>query len=209
MTKKQKAIYEFIVERVRRRGIPPTLNEIGTAFGLSSASGVADHLNALERKGYIRRRPGISRGIELLGESRTRPLPTVAGQEVARIPVLGSVPGPTRLTRKRPRGGHLLVDQRVMPGAAMAVRVEIDAKADHGIFRGDYLILGKDRRGRPGNLAVARHRDGTALVEILSTGGRVRRIDNQSELRDGYEILGEVLAILRSMNGTDREDGSR
>jgi repressor LexA len=209
LTEKQRAIYEFIVERVDRRGIPPTLNEIGTAVGLSSASGVADHLNALQRKGYIRRRPGISRGIELLVSQRHRrtgewPIPAAV-----RIPVLGAIPAPGRLSPARPTGRYLVVDQRVMPGATVAVRAELGDLGAYGIRAGDFLILGKSPALRPGDLAVARVRNYTTLVEVISARGRVRRIDNRAELHDGYEILGNVLAVLRSMNGMDEEEASQ
>ena len=38
----------------------------GDEFGIKSSNGVSDHLNALERKGYIERHFNISRGIRVL-----------------------------------------------------------------------------------------------------------------------------------------------
>ncbi len=205
LTEKQNSIYEFIVDRVQRHGIPPTLTEIADAFGLSSASGVADHLNALERKGFIRRRPGMSRGIELM-RTRHRRLPVEAGASPAlRVPVLGSIPARKRLSLARPTGQHLLLDRRVTPGAAMAVRVEIENLEKHGILDGDYLILAQNTASRPGSLAVAHLSNGTTLVDVLTGGGRVRRVDTHTEMRDGYEVLGNVVAVLRSMNGIEEE----
>jgi SOS-response transcriptional repressor LexA len=34
-------------------------------MGISSVNGVQGHLDALEKKGVLRRKPGIARGIEL------------------------------------------------------------------------------------------------------------------------------------------------
>jgi len=31
-------------------------------------------------------------------------------------------------------------------------------------------------------------------------------VDTQTEMRDGYEVLGNVVAVLRSMNGIEEED---
>ena len=70
-TARQRAILEWIHSYVQREGSPPTLREIGKAFGIRSTNGVNDHLRALERKGYIRRRDMLSRSIVVLGE----PLP--------------------------------------------------------------------------------------------------------------------------------------
>jgi repressor LexA len=65
-TARQKAVLDFIVQYTRREGSPPTLREIGKAFGIRSTNGVNDHLRALERKGYIRRRDMLSRSIVVL-----------------------------------------------------------------------------------------------------------------------------------------------
>ena len=205
LTEKQKSIYDFIVERVQRRSIPPTLTEIAEAFGLSSASGVADHLNALERKGYIRRRPGMSRGIELLGTPRRRHPVEKMTSPAVRVPVLGSIPANKRLSLARPTGHHLVLDRRVTPAAAMAVRVELEDLEEHGILDGDYLILAEDTGAQPGGLAVARLRNGTTLVEVLSARGRVRRVDTHTEMHDGYEVLGTVVAVLRSMSSIEEK----
>lgn len=71
LTEKQQEILDFIVACFREEGYIPTLREIATAFSFRSLNAVNDHLAAIERKGYITRRPGSSRGItlppELLG----------------------------------------------------------------------------------------------------------------------------------------------
>jgi len=43
----------------------PTIREIAAAMGISSVNGVQGHLAALEKKGVVRRTPGVARGIEL------------------------------------------------------------------------------------------------------------------------------------------------
>lgn len=68
-TAKQRAVLNFIEEYIAREGMPPTLREIGKAFGIRSTNGVNDHLRALERKGYIRRRDMLSRAIVVLDGS--------------------------------------------------------------------------------------------------------------------------------------------
>lgn len=50
---------------IRRNGYPPTIRDLGLAMKIASPNGVVCHLNALERKGYITRVPGVSRGIVL------------------------------------------------------------------------------------------------------------------------------------------------
>jgi repressor LexA len=43
----------------------PTIREIAAAMGIASVNGVQGHLDALEKKGVLRRKPGIARGVIL------------------------------------------------------------------------------------------------------------------------------------------------
>src|SRR5438093_12776737 len=83
LTDRQRALLDHLASFVAKRGYAPSLQEIAHAFGFSSLQGVKDHLKALERKGYVRRRPGQRRAITLMGQPR----PFATG-----IPILGRVP---------------------------------------------------------------------------------------------------------------------
>lgn len=194
LTVKQRAIYDFIVERIDLEGIPPSLTEIAAAFDLASASGVADHLRALERKGFVRRRRGVSRGIELVDVSRRGGAPGPAVE----VPVIGSLPARKRLVLNSGGRRHIIFDGRVAKRGAVAVRVNLGGLETRGILRGDYLIIASGGAPDTGGLALAQLRSTTVLVEILPQG-RVRRVDNDVELHEGFEFLGNVVAVMRSM----------
>jgi repressor LexA len=197
LTRKQRAIYDYVVDCVQRQGIPPSLTEIAEAFELASPSGVVDHLRALERKGYIRRRRGVSRGIELADVSRLRETPSSA----VKVPVIGALSARRRLGGNgRPR--HLMFDGRVARKGAVAVRVDLRGLEARGILRGDYLIILKDSAPRAGELALAHVRRTTALVEMLPGRRGVLRVADGVELGDGFEMFGKVVAVLRSMGAT-------
>ena len=72
-TERQLEVYEFIRGYIQKRGFGPTVREIGTHFGFSKFTGSMCHLNALERKGLIRRDKTISRGISLMQNGDTCP----------------------------------------------------------------------------------------------------------------------------------------
>src|SRR6266851_286009 len=55
LTERQEKILAFIKRSIQEQGYPPTIREIGEAFGIRSTNGVNDHLKALERKGYLLR----------------------------------------------------------------------------------------------------------------------------------------------------------
>lgn len=55
LTERQREILTFIETYITDNGYPPTVREIGKAFGIRSTNGVSDHLKSLERKGYLER----------------------------------------------------------------------------------------------------------------------------------------------------------
>ena len=64
LTAKQAAVLEFI--RTHTQPSSPTSREIAAAFGWHSPHAATVHLDALERKGKIRRIAGRSRNIEVI-----------------------------------------------------------------------------------------------------------------------------------------------
>src|SRR5262249_30183557 len=73
-------ILAFVQRCQRERGIPPTIREIGSEFGIASTNGVRYYLSMLEKEGHLRRSGRISRGIQ----------PAVTNRP-AGIPILGRV----------------------------------------------------------------------------------------------------------------------
>src|SRR4051812_11329654 len=79
LTLRQREVLTFLEEFLDERGYPPSIREIAERLKVSGTLGVTKHLDALERKGYLRREPGSSRGITLTGrrEGGTVDLPIV------------------------------------------------------------------------------------------------------------------------------------
>lgn len=71
LTPRQWSTLRAIVVSIVTRGMPPTLRELGDELGIGSTNGVADHLEALERKGYVERRPMLARGLALTERTRS------------------------------------------------------------------------------------------------------------------------------------------
>jgi repressor LexA len=73
LTDRQQEVLDFIRDFVDVKGYPPTLREIGQHFGIQSPNGVAYHLVALEKKGYIERGVSSARTIRLLDKIPSSP----------------------------------------------------------------------------------------------------------------------------------------
>lgn len=65
LTARQFEVLTYIVNYWRDEQVSPTIRDLCRYFGFS-INGVVCHLEALEKKGVIRRKPGCARGIIVL-----------------------------------------------------------------------------------------------------------------------------------------------
>jgi len=64
-TKRQRIVLYLVAKGLRERGLPPSFREIGASMSIRSTYAVAFHLDALERKGLVRREHARSRAIQI------------------------------------------------------------------------------------------------------------------------------------------------
>jgi repressor LexA len=65
LTDRQRSVLEAILDEVGASGTTPTIRELGARLGIRSTNGVADHLRALQRKGWLRAPDGGAHRIKL------------------------------------------------------------------------------------------------------------------------------------------------
>ena len=65
LTQKQKHILRYIVKMIRKKGYPPTINELRNDLKIKNLGTVYSHLTGLEKKGYIKKIKNQERGIRL------------------------------------------------------------------------------------------------------------------------------------------------
>ena len=66
LTPRQQQVIDLIRVTVNQRGYPPSVREIGEALGMRSSATVWFHLDALVKKGALRRDPYKSRAIQVV-----------------------------------------------------------------------------------------------------------------------------------------------
>ena len=66
LNKREKAILKYIEKQVNANGYPPSVREIGKAVDLKSTATVHGYLEALEKKGYIKKESQKGRTLKLL-----------------------------------------------------------------------------------------------------------------------------------------------
>lgn len=110
LTPRQRTVLEFITSHVDRYGYPPTIREIAHHLNVSGTLGIAKHLEALARKGYLQREPGNSRGITLTGRARRAP--------AVSLPVIGVVRAGVPQIATEEIEEHISIDQSLVKGGA-------------------------------------------------------------------------------------------
>ena len=195
VTKRQRAVYEFIREKIRGRGYGPTVREIGGHFKINSPNGVVCHLKALEKKGLITREPNMSRAIQLATEpAALRGLP-LAGRIAAGV-----------LHEAIEQDERVDFGEMFDPGkkSLFVLQVNGDSMIDDQIADGDYVVVRKQRTARKGQIVVALTDDGEAtLKRWFPEKRRIRLMPANSKMKPIYvknaKILGAVVGVVRKV----------
>jgi len=177
LTEKQEEILAFLITCIRDENYMPTVREIAEHFDFRSTNAVRDHLAALERKGHIRRRPNLSRGIEIAEEHLQEP--------PRGLPILGRVAAGRPIMAVENLDGYLELDGLYDRARHYALRVHGDSMVDAGIWDGDFAIV----RDQPN---IENGEIGVAIVEGEATVKRIRHEGRHVELipaNDLYQPL--------------------
>jgi repressor LexA len=198
LTRRQEAILAFITRYVEQHGYPPAIREIGPAFGIKSLRGVTIHLDALERKGYIRRE-STSRSIQVL-------MPDESRDSYVRLPILGAIAAGAPLLAQENIEGEMAVPRRMIGGAegAFLLRVKGDSMVDAHILDGDVVVIRPQQTAENGEVVAA-------LLGDEATVKRFRIEGEESSLvpaNRAYEsiplkgrdvrLIGKVIGLLRT-----------
>jgi repressor LexA len=202
LTARQQRVLDLTRDYIADKGYPPTLRELADGLGVGVTRGVVKHLEALERKGYLKRSPGASRGIELA--SRTAP----QARDAALVPVLGRVPaGPMELAVEE-YDDSLVLDQSVAGEGTFLLRVTGDSMSGDHITIGDLVLVKKQETAESGDLVVAMVEDEATVKRLRKTRGRVilepsnpdylpMEFDSNSP---DLSIIGKVKAVVRLLD---------
>jgi repressor LexA len=197
LTKKQKAVYDFLKDYRGEHGRPPSYVEIQRRFGLRSLNSVRKYLLQLDRKGFIRSPfNNQKRALEIVEKD-------AVGRSVA-IPLLGAVAAGQPLDVSEVPDTIEVIETLVSRGEHFALRVRGDSMVGDGIFEGDLLIVLRREVADNGQTVVALV-DGEATVKRFYKGQRwVELRPANPKYRSIYarpykvRIQGVVVALVRN-----------
>ncbi len=202
LTPRQKDIFDFIIKYCHSNSKPPTFREIGEQFDIKSTNGVKSFLVALEKKGFLKVLPRISRGIQISTEISEQDL-----SDVVKVPVLGTVAAGRPILAEENYSGSLNVDQSIVGRnrSVFALKVRGDSMTGVGIMPNDMVIVQQTKEIKNGDIVVA-------IIDFDATVKRFRKDGNRIFLeaenenyppiilepdRNDLQIAGKVIAVLR------------
>jgi len=201
--KRQKQILDFIRKNVEKYGTAPSLSEIAHCLGLKSLSTVHEHLEALEKKGFIRRFRGAVRGIEILEEG------TALGTGLVELPVLGFIAAGEPIEPYTDPGARVQVNSNLVfaRSESYVLQVKGNSMIDEGILNGDYVVIKKQETANDGDIVVALLKNGFATLKRIFWEPEKKRIrlqpaniNLQPIYVDQVRIQGKVTGVVRHFN---------
>ncbi|MFQ6077706.1 MAG: transcriptional repressor LexA [Thermodesulfobacteriota bacterium] len=199
LTPRQREVLDFVKEFTLESGYPPSVREIGRHFDIYPRAAF-DHLKALERKGYLRRRQAKSRGIEILDFTERR-----SGISIRKVPVLGRVAaGKPTLAVENIEDVVPLARDWAEGEEVFLLRVKGESMSPY-ILPGDYVLVRCQPSADNGDVVVALIDDEATVKRFFLKGGEVLlKPDNEvweavtvREGDRGFQILGKVIGIFR------------
>src|SRR5688500_8899278 len=205
LTDRQRQTLEFIAETVAERGYPPSVREACEALGLASSSTVHSHLQALQRKGYIRIDPTKPRAIEVLFDPETG---LAAERRPAKsVPLLGRIAaGAPILAEENVEEIYPMPSDLVGDGNVFMLEVHGESMIDAGIMGGDFVIIRQQPTAHSGEIVAAlspgEYKAEATVKTIRHTGSAImlepaNPTMEPSQAPADTEILGKVVAVLR------------
>lgn len=215
LTPRQREVFRFIKAFIREKGYPPSVREIGEHFQIYPRAAF-DHLKALERKGYLRRRGAVSRGLEILvfqnedGEAslsreRIDGRDFLQGRMIREVPILGRVTaGKPVLAVEHVEGTLPLPEEWANGGEIFLLKVKGESMAPF-ILPEDYVIVRSQPSAENGEVVVILVGGEATVKRFFQRGSRIElepdnkewetiRIDRRNE---DVQILGKVIGVFR------------
>jgi len=199
-----KKIYEFISEK----NYPPSVREMSEICGFSSPKSAADHINILQKKGYIQK-GSTSRSLKFTEKAfwyLKIPNP-FNDKNILYLPLLGKIAAGKPIFAEENIEEYIPVSKQIMGKAEgqFLLKVTGDSMSGDHIVDGDMLIIKIQNTAENGDIVAAllgeeavvkrfyKREDGT--IELVSSNPIYEPIVVKDELK----IQGKVIAVYRNI----------
>jgi repressor LexA len=196
-TARQQAVLEFIKKHIIKKGFPPTVREIAGHFGFASPLSAQLHINALIKKGYLKKMPFKQRTLEIAG---------LKAAEDTKVPLLGRVRAGAPILASEDIEDYIRIDKNLFKAeGGFALRVTGDSMIDAGIYEGDIALIAPHVEAVNRDIVVALMGEEATIKRFFLKNGTVRLVPENKEMKQitlkagDVKIIGKVVGILRRL----------
>jgi repressor LexA len=205
LTSRQREILLVIEQAMQDRGYPPSVREIGEAVGLNSPSTVHNHLNTLQKLGYLRRDPSKPRAIEVRFDTNSEV--AMERRPSRHIPLVGDVAAGTDVLAQENVEDLIPVPSDFTgEGELFMLRVRGESMINAGIFDGDFVVVRQQQVADNGDIVVAGIPGEEATVKTFKKSGKtITLIPSNDTMKpmvfdaDEVSIFGKVVTVMRKL----------
>jgi repressor LexA len=210
LTPRQREVFAFIRAFIKERGYPPSIREIGERFNIYPRAAF-DHVKALEKKGYLKRRGSMSRSLEVLVFQEREPFRSSRKDKPQRepgireVPVLGRVAaGKPTLAVEHVEGTLPLPAGWAKGGEVFLLKVKGDSMAPY-ILPEDYVVVRSQPSAESGDVVVTLLGEEATVKRFFKKDKKIElKPDNEQwktiQIEEGsaeVQILGKVIGVFR------------
>lgn len=197
LTEKQRDFVRYLRSYLREHGVWPTYREISDHFGFRSPNSVTQNLQALHKKGYLKR---DEYGYELAGDE--------SGGVANAIPIRGVIAAGALQEAVEADLGNITLET-LFPNLdrIFAIRVSGRSMIGEGIGDGDYVLLVDDDIPN-GGIGAVLYDGETSLKRIYHEGNSIRLEAANEEYDDIHiapDVFEEVTVLGRYVGHVNRD----
>lgn len=203
LTQLQEKVLDYIHSYIEKKGFSPTLDEIRQYIGVASIRTAAQHLESLERKGFLRRERNAKRNIRLINQDATE-------EQLLSVPVFGNVGcgTPSVLTER-------IFDEFVSVSNALVkkinkenlfvIRAVGNSMLDAGVRDGDFVLVEKTEDVRTGDMVVTIIEETAVLKRLTITPNAIILDPVTSDksypriiMSRDFQIFGKMIDVIQA-----------
>ena len=205
LTPRQREILNVISTSMQERGYPPSVREIGEAVGLNSPSTVHNHLNTLQKMGFLRRDTTKPRALEVRFDTNSEV--AMERRPSRHVPLIGEVAAGTGLLAQQNVEDLIpLPTDFTGEGELFMLRVRGDSMIDAGILDGDFVVARQQQTADNGDIVVAGIPGDDATVKTFKkSGNKITLVpanptmDPMVFTSDEVSVFGKVVTVMRRL----------
>ena len=193
LTHRQRHVLEQISTIMRESGHSPTVREIMDRMGLSSTCTVQRHLEALERKGFIRRSRLKARTVEIIKADDPRMVPRLT----VSVPLIGTAAaGAPMLAVENIEEVFPMPADLVPEEPAYCLRVKGESMIGIGLFDGDLVVVHQQETAEEGDVVVALIEDEATIKTFRRQPDGMIRLEPANPTMEPFILPEDQVAIL-------------